>query len=139
MLIIYLFWSLLNCFQKTYTSKPFTFKHSKMSDFDIVWDHDSVSFFMAFVSKDKFVIKIVILIITEIAKSWLTTHILVIWNLNFFKIRINFNRNYLHLSQFWQYFEEFLLDKVRALPADKRNGTFLIRDSTSSTGLKVHV
>ncbi|XP_022798269.1 uncharacterized protein LOC111336426 [Stylophora pistillata] len=35
------------------------------------------------------------------------------------------------------YFEEFLLGKVRALPADKRNGVFLIRDSTSSTGLKV--
>ena len=36
-----------------------------------------------------------------------------------------------------QDFEEFLLGKVRAMPANERNGTFLVRDSVSSTGSKV--
>lgn len=36
-----------------------------------------------------------------------------------------------------QDFEEFLLAKVREMPAADRNGTFLIRDSVSSAGSKV--
>lgn len=35
------------------------------------------------------------------------------------------------------YFEELLLGKVRNMPANKRNGTFLLRDSVSSAGSKV--
>ena len=36
-----------------------------------------------------------------------------------------------------QDFEEFLLRQVRALSANERDGTFLIRDSISSAGSKV--
>ncbi|XP_068702724.1 uncharacterized protein [Montipora foliosa] len=34
-------------------------------------------------------------------------------------------------------YENFLLEKVRAMPANERDGTFLIRDSSSSRGSKV--
>ena len=38
---------------------------------------------------------------------------------------------------FQQDYENFLLEKVRAMPANERDGTFLIRDSSSSHGSKV--